>query len=272
MESIRKFRNVAALLDKSLPDIHRKQLILIFLAEVRQTKTLCEDLGLSVSSLRASQLLDAAGRLSSLSAEGCEQAAETMQADLSIIIENEASLRKFLTLLPEQAKYYDHPFDGWEEIINSFPDATEDIEEMNICFALERYPATVFHSLLVAECGIVKFGRVIGVNDPKEGWDATCKKMDAILKAGHSAAAPPGIQFEFIEQVNVLIQAMKHAWRNKVNHSAGKLVVMKSGFGEPIAEEIVKATRSLMRTLAQGLPPISECYPSSPAPDAFALV
>ena len=66
LESIRKFRNVAALLDKSLPDIHRKQLILIFLAEVRQTKTLCEDLGLSVSSLRASQLLDAAGRLSSL--------------------------------------------------------------------------------------------------------------------------------------------------------------------------------------------------------------
>jgi hypothetical protein len=139
------------------------------------------------------------------------------------------------------------------DITKRFPAATEDIEEMNKCYALCRYSASVFHSLLVMEHGLVALGKLLGVTDPKEGWDASCKKLEAIVKAGRNAN-PTELEFEFIEQVNVCIQTIKLAWRNKVNHATGKPVVMHGGFAPYVAEETIAATRSFMRRLAEGLP------------------
>jgi hypothetical protein len=196
-------------------------------------------------------------RILELSAEAAEGKHGFQVSEYSALLTNawerlrdEAESNVFLRISQEHVRLYSEPQSGWAEVIAAFPDAIDDIEEMSKCFALERYTAAVFHSLLVIECGIVKLGKAIGVTDPKEGWDATCKTLESLLKAGHSAVLPTGITFGFVEQVNVLIQSVKHAWRNKVNHSAGKLVVVRSGFGEPITEEVIMATRSLMRTLA----------------------
>jgi len=252
--AVRKLTITASLLHRSIPQSVRVNLVNTLVSDLDQCHQMCKDLNLLMAALRASQMIKAVDSIWSLSPEACEECANGIQRDLSLTIENELSLRRFFTLLPEQARRYDQPFEGWEDIVAAFPDSTEDVEEMNVCFAMKRYSAAVFHSLLVSECGIVQLGRVLGVTDPKEGWDATCKKMESIFRTGHSAVIPTGLDFAFIEQVNVVVQAMKHAWRNKVNHAAGKLIVMKSGFGEPIADEIITATRAFMRTLAQGLP------------------
>jgi hypothetical protein len=125
---------------------------------------------------------------------------------------------------------------------------------MNKCFALSRHTAAIFHSLLVVESGLIALGGLIGAKDKKVSWDATCKRMQELLTAGHNSY--PGdmsISFAVLEQINQSAQTMKLAWRNKVNHVAGKLVVISTGFAPDIAEEIILATRGFMRRLATDL-------------------
>jgi hypothetical protein len=144
------------------------------------------------------------------------------------------------------------PLAGWESVIKKFPDVQDDVEEMNKCYALSRYAASVFHSLLVVEYGLIDFGKYLDVRDPKVGWDATYNKLKTLLN--NRASVPAGMSFTFLEQSSARIESMKQAWRNKVNHAAGKLSVEKSGINDAIAEEIIMATRSFMRQLADGLP------------------
>jgi hypothetical protein len=54
--------------------------------------------------------------------------------------------------------------------------------------------------------------------------------------------------------MNNQVQAMKSAWRNKVNHVEGRLAVMKPEFTPDIAEEIMVASRAFMRRLATEMP------------------
>jgi hypothetical protein len=123
---------------------------------------------------------------------------------------------------------------------------------MNKCFALSRYTAAVFHSLLVAEHGVVKLGIHLGVTDPKPGWDATDKRLNWLLN--NRASVPADLDFNFLEQTKARLDSMKLAWRNKVNHAAGRLMIEKSGFTDFAAEEVIIACRSFMRHLAAGLP------------------
>jgi hypothetical protein len=163
---------------------------------------------------------------------------------------------KLLFQLPSNKKdWFENPTKNWENVIDRFPATVDEIEEMGKCFALSRYGAAVFHSLLVVEAGLIALGSVIGVTDPKAGWDATTKKLNDLVQGGHPkypASLP--INFATCEQINQKVQTMKHAWRNKVNHVAGRLVVMRSDFAPDIAEEIVIATRGFMRTLATDIP------------------
>jgi hypothetical protein len=105
---------------------------------------------------------------------------------------------------------------------------------------------------MVAEHGLVYLGKVLGVTDPKEGWDASSKKLASIVQDGHTRNST-GLDFAFLEQVNASVQVMKLAWRNKVNHATGKPIVMGGGFAPYVTEEIISATRSFVRLLTEGL-------------------
>jgi len=167
----------------------------------------------------------------------------------------ELQTKLFFQLASNRKKWFESPTRDWEKVIERFPDTVSEIEEMNKCFALSRYPAAVFHSLMVVEAGLTVLGNVIGVTDPKLGWDATSKKLGDLMQGGH-AKYPPSLpmSFSICEQINQSVQTMKHAWRNKVNHVAGKLFVMRSDFAPDVAEEMIFATRGFMRRLADDLP------------------
>jgi hypothetical protein len=171
--------------------------------------------------------------------------------NLSEAIKDELKTKVFLMVSSEMVSRYENPRYGWEQVIDAFPNSSDDIEEMNKCFALHRYTAAVFHSLMVVEHGLVKLGERFGVTDPKEGWDASCRTLEKIIKNGH-AENRTTLEFKFLEQTNTCVQTMKHAWRNKVNHATGRLVVMSS-FAPDVAEEIITASRAFMRRLAEGL-------------------
>jgi hypothetical protein len=167
----------------------------------------------------------------------------------------ELQTKLFFQVASNRKKWFERPTADWEKVIERFPDTVGEIEEMGKCFALSRYGAAVFHSLLVVEVGLIALGKVIGVGDPKTGWDATTRKLSELVQGGHAKyPASLTVDFSICEQINQKVQTMKHAWRNKVNHVAGKLVVMRSDFAPDIAEEIIIATRGFMRTLATEIP------------------
>ncbi len=218
------------------------------MADVKQDleamKSLFKEMSLSMCVLHAEELI------SQISARG-EVRAEHIAA-FQETLERELKTRVFLPVAIQRQKYFDCPLEGWEIAIEKFPDCREDVEEMSKCYALSRYTAAVFHSLLVSEHGLIVLGRQVGVNDPKPGWDATYRRLDHLVN--NRRDIPAGIDFAFVEQTKARVESMKHAWRNKVNHAAGRLVIEKSGFNDFSAEEVIIATRSFMRQLAEGLP------------------
>ncbi len=187
---------------------------------------------------------------------------------LSITFSTELQTKIFLQIPSEKMRLFDAPYEGWEEVIDQFPDTISEIEEMSKCFALSRYGASVFHSLLIVEVGLIELGKAIKATDPKVGWDATTRRLSELVKGGH-AKYPTDLPVSFgtCEQINQRVETMKHAWRNKVNHFQGKLTVIRTDFAPDTAEEIMVATRGFMRTLATDLKhPSADQSPEIPLP------
>jgi hypothetical protein len=171
-------------------------------------------------------------------------------------MEDELSLMLYFQLPANRREMFDTPLVGWEEVAERFPPAISDIEEMHKCFALSRYPAAVFHSTQVIECGLIDFGKFLQIADPKSGWTAVSNELEKIVvktkpqdrSEFHKRHLP------FLEQMHGVVIPLKSAWRNKISHSQGRLVLMTSDFSPDVAEEIVIASRSFMRRLATELP------------------
>ena len=210
---------------------------------LEMAKAGCEEIGLQVSAKHAEELLRSVGN---------GLIASSQIGALLQNIERELSCRFFVGIPPERVKAFTESNLGWEQVIARFPRAIDDIEEMNKCFALSRYHAAVFHSLMVMEYGLVELGKKIGATDHKEGWDASCKKLAEVVGAGYKANTT-GLEYTLLEQLNTCIQVIKLAWRNKVNHATGKPLVMSGGFASEVAEEIMSSTRGFMRRLAEGV-------------------
>jgi hypothetical protein len=164
-------------------------------------------------------------------------------------VARELSCQYFVGIAPERKAAFENGRTDWEDVVARFPEAIDDVEEMTKCYALCRYPAAVFHALIVVEHGLVELGPRIGVTDPKEGWDASCRQLERVIKAGRSVNVT-GLDFDQLDQLNACVQSMKASWRNKISHATGKPVLLHGGFAPDVAEEIIKTSRGFMRRLA----------------------
>lgn len=168
---------------------------------------------------------------------------------------DETKGRTFFSLTLKETECFEKPRAGWEAIIERFPDAAGDVEEARKCFALSRYAAAVFHSLQIVESGLIELGLAIGVTDPKSGWTATTNALRKIVSAKHEDRTPFQRQhIAFFEQIHGTIEGLKNAWRNKISHAQGRLVLMTADFSPEVAEEILFASRAFMRRLAEDAP------------------
>src|SRR5207237_738480 len=123
-------------------------------------------------------------------------------------------------------KAFDNPREKWEQVIDRFPDTVLDVEESAKCFALSRYAAAVFHSIQIVEYGLIELGKFIKVNDPKSGWTAVSNKLDQIIKTEHKNRSDFEKQyFSFLEQMQGTVTSLKNAWRNKISHAQGRLML-----------------------------------------------
>jgi hypothetical protein len=168
----------------------------------------------------------------------------------------ELSTKVFIQLHSSRQPFFDSPRNGWEEVIKRFGGTVSDIEEMSQCFALSRYAACVFHSLQVIEAALIDLGTFLEVVDPKSGWTAISSRLDVLVVKTKYTDLPPKFQehFAFLEQLQGTVLALKNAWRNKISHAHGKLVLLSTDFKPDVAEEIMLATRAFMRRLATEMP------------------
>jgi hypothetical protein len=167
------------------------------------------------------------------------------------LIADECSDRLYFSLDSDAAAKYLRPFDGWEPILEVFPEAQDDVEQMNKCRAFECDSASVFHVLLVMEFGLIALGKFVGVKDQKPGWNATCNAVEKILKEGRTDAGPHILaHFAFLEQINKDMHSMKLAWRNKVSHAVNNLSLLTSDFKPEVANKIITAVHGFMLLLA----------------------
>jgi hypothetical protein len=58
---------------------------------------------------------------------------------------DEAEYKTFFVLTPFEADWFIHPRRGWEQALERFPNAGDDVEEASKCFALSHYAASIFH-------------------------------------------------------------------------------------------------------------------------------
>jgi hypothetical protein len=175
--------------------------------------------------------------------------------DLRKRLEDELSSELFFHLSLAEAKFYSSPHDGWDEVTTRFPKAVVDIEECSKCFAFNRYPASVFHAMQVVEHGLIALGKFLELKDPKSGWTAVCRELQRITKGDYSKLSPNEKKhFPFLEQVHATTEALKNAWRNKIDHAMNRLILLPGILNDEIANEIIVASRSFMRRLAAELP------------------
>jgi hypothetical protein len=217
---------------------------------IGQLKTECEIFNLTLSSMTTERILSACDKDSYTS--------DAFKGDMKELVsrtQDELKSKLFFFVAVEDAPYYIEPLKGWTEVVERFPDAISDIEEANKCFALARYAAAVFHSVQVVEHGMIALGRLLKVKDPRPGFTATSNELTRILNIPYTRR-PRTMQRRsaFLEQVQGVIAPLQTAWRNKINHADGKLTVLTADFTPEIAQEILVATRSLMRRLATDMP------------------
>ena len=106
------------------------------------------------------------------------------------------------------------------------------------------------------EAVLIAFGKFLNVTDPKSGWTAVSGKLAMLVTKTKYHDLDPLYQkhFPFLEQMHGVVEALKSAWRNKISHAHGRLVLMSSEFSPDVAEEIMVASRSFMRRLATEMP------------------
>jgi hypothetical protein len=218
----------------------------------------CVSLGLIASVATIDRLL-----LLASNAQATLGQLDSLEKELKSRLADELRGNFFLSLTASESERYNRWFDGWLEAVTRFPQAFTDIEEMNKCFALGRYAGAVFHSVQTIECGLIEFGTFMKVNDPRSGWTAVTKRLEILVTKTRYQDLDPLHQkhFNFLEQMHGVVGALNNAWRNKISHAQGRLVLMTSEFSSEVAEEIIVVSRSFMRRLATELPPPARDVP-----------
>ncbi|MGO9118768.1 MAG: hypothetical protein ACLQPD_14315 [Desulfomonilaceae bacterium] len=167
--------------------------------------------------------------------------------DLSVSLERELS-KKLVMFLPENKIGY---FDGSKNLFSikvreSFPSANIDMDEAAKCFALERYTASVFHSMRIMEAGLNEMGESLNLEVGKNLENALQdiqEKIDFCSRTPTSAWKD--VQSFYSEAVSHIAN-LKDAWRNYTMR-------IKQHYDEPGSMGILNSVSDFMRHVAKKL-------------------
>jgi hypothetical protein len=157
---------------------------------------------------------------------------------------SEATAIQFLYLKPERLKFLDSDSPFGQNVVNAFPSAVLDMREASNCYALERWPACVFHLMRVLEFGLTamadKFAVTIGTSTWHviiEAIEERIRRMDSITygntwRQQQKDFSDAATQFMFF----------KDAWRNHIMH-------VRDVYDEGRATSILQHAEEFMKKL-----------------------
>ena len=139
-----------------------------------------------------------------------------------------------------------HPFG--DEVGQSFPSMTYDIQEAARCLALDRATACVFHLMRVVELALRVFYKSLGLPEPRSrNWEALLQPIrEEAQKDPKDRSSAWRANAEFNARTNDRLQAVKDAWRNPTMHVGEK-------YTETEARDVYESVARLMRQLAAKL-------------------
>lgn len=213
----------------------------------------CEQIGLEVtfragkeflSFIKQAELPDGSGWIEAIDVSLFANHATVVSACLY----HESDTKIAMTIPTERGKYFEpkKPLFG-QPIADRFPEASEDIVDAGRCLAFGQGTATVMHLMRVLEVGLKALADALGI-PYATSWESYLGQIQKQIAAKHATKTRKWIKSEkFFRDVSGDLMTIKQAWRNPTMHVDRK-------FYPDEAEVIFGAARTLMQTLAEGLP------------------
>lgn len=156
----------------------------------------------------------------------------------------------FLNVREADALYYREPLhEVTEETVSNFASALEDMREASRCFALRRYSASVFHSMRVAEIGLIALGNDLSVPAARnKNWEVLINEIEKAIKAidAQSRGANWRDDRQWYADAAVQFRYFKDAYRNEVMH-------VHQEYGPQHSRAILDSVRAFMNQIATRL-------------------
>lgn len=162
-------------------------------------------------------------------------------------IEDEMRGQTFLRLEADEPLYFDGKALDWGAARDLFPIGDE-VDEAAKCFALCRYPATVFHMMRVLEAGLNGLAGELSVPFEHANWENIINNIEARLQSMEKAPnSPPDphrkARLHFYGEAARHFRFLKEAWRNYAMHT-------KETYDKGTAFSVLHHTTEFMRQLA----------------------
>ena len=142
--------------------------------------------------------------------------------DLQRRISDESSRQLYFRVSQDAVILLAKPLDGWTQTMARFHGAEEDIREAGACISVDRWTASVFHSMRILEHGLGALAGKFGVLFTRESWH---KVIQGIEDAIAALREKPGLDDHDRENIMRCSSAaaelryFKDAWRNHVMHA-----------------------------------------------------
>jgi hypothetical protein len=156
---------------------------------------------------------------------------------------DELRRKHFLSLNSLEAEIFKNPREGWQEVIDAYPNLTTDLEEASKCLALGFDTACVFHLMRVMEVGLQLFGGKVGVAFPEaKVWQQILDQANKAIKTMPETSPEEKTTKSNHAELAAHLYNVKLAWRNEVMHP-------KASYKHEEAEEITRDVKKFMRHL-----------------------
>lgn len=224
------------------PELKKPELDYL-LEHIEHTHALCKELGLESAKVRA-QFLIATLRdpgphvATSPSWRGAHYHAQLLELEKHL--ENDLDGICFEPIPKDRLQYYDTTFGS--EVDKAFSSARYDVREANICYALGRSTACVFHCMRAAEIALRALCRDRALQFPKGGgiakqeWGVLVKALDSentrlvnLPATTWASSEVRDAQLAFYAEAVSIFRGLNEQWRKRVSHSKGDYDDIQAG-------------------------------------------
>lgn len=133
--------------------------------------------------------------------------------------------RRYYVFMPSDvANLYKEPLGQFARSLFRFPSIKNDVEEACRCYALERYTASVFHSMGILQIGLYSLAAEVKVSFPFNielaDWQAVIAQIESKIRAMQNLpkSDEKDDKLSFFSELAVQFRYFKDAWRNHVAH------------------------------------------------------